>query len=241
MLIASVSQFDSRGGRHLKSAHGLIFTAVYSRHMFVWPTYRQTLGETITGFEAAWMFFGGVFSVVIPDYVARHTIAPNPARPRSTRRPARDPPGTLPGPGWRTQRARLCPSAHRPRWPYWPVASDASSPTYLHPPAVPERCWGSEYHLSPNYQHITRRRKTFQYSIITNTPAAKAAYSIPSYSLRQCGLRRMSWTQLVACRERWLLSQTHCELAAGQGSGVCCGGRPWVSVNAPTRSVLRSA
>ncbi|GFG98033.1 hypothetical protein MTIM_39120 [Mycobacterium timonense] len=47
--------------------HGLIFTAVYSRHMFVWPTYRQTLGEVIAGFEAAWVFFGGVFAVVIPD------------------------------------------------------------------------------------------------------------------------------------------------------------------------------
>jgi transposase len=47
--------------------HGLIFTAVYSRHMFVWPTYRQTLGDVIAGFEAAWRFFGGVFAVVIPD------------------------------------------------------------------------------------------------------------------------------------------------------------------------------
>jgi transposase len=47
--------------------HGLIFTAVYSRHMFVWPTYRQTLNDVIAGFEAAWAFFGGVFAVVIPD------------------------------------------------------------------------------------------------------------------------------------------------------------------------------
>ncbi len=47
--------------------HGLIFTAVYSRHMFVYPTYRQTLTEVIAGFEAAWRFFGGVFAVVIPD------------------------------------------------------------------------------------------------------------------------------------------------------------------------------
>jgi transposase len=45
----------------------LIFTAVYSRHMFVWPTYRQTLADVIAGFEAAWVFFGGVFAVVIPD------------------------------------------------------------------------------------------------------------------------------------------------------------------------------
>lgn len=32
--------------------HGLIFTAVYSRHSFVCPTYLQTLGEVIAGFEA---------------------------------------------------------------------------------------------------------------------------------------------------------------------------------------------
>jgi hypothetical protein len=52
----------------------LIFTAVYSRHTFVYPTYRQTLNDVITGFEAAWRFFGGVFAVVIPDYVPRHII-----------------------------------------------------------------------------------------------------------------------------------------------------------------------
>jgi transposase len=46
---------------------GLIFTAVYSRHMFVYPTHRQTLEEVIAGFEAAWEFFEGVFAVVIPD------------------------------------------------------------------------------------------------------------------------------------------------------------------------------
>jgi transposase len=53
------------GGRRV--VHGLIFTAVYSRHMFVYPTHRQTLEEVIAGFEAAWAFFKGVFKVVIPD------------------------------------------------------------------------------------------------------------------------------------------------------------------------------
>lgn len=48
-------------------AQGLIFTAVYSRHMFVYPTLRQTLEEVVAGFEAAWVFFGGVFAVVVPD------------------------------------------------------------------------------------------------------------------------------------------------------------------------------
>ncbi|WP_210414811.1 IS21 family transposase [Microlunatus elymi] len=46
---------------------GLIFTAVYSRHMFVYPTFGETLQEVIAGFEAAWEFFDGVFAVVIPD------------------------------------------------------------------------------------------------------------------------------------------------------------------------------
>jgi transposase len=54
-----------RGTRRV--THGLIFTAVYSRHLFVFPTHRQTLEEVIAGFDAAWAFFGGVFAVVIPD------------------------------------------------------------------------------------------------------------------------------------------------------------------------------
>ena len=45
----------------------LIFTACYSRHQFVWPTFSQTIEEVIRGFEAAWSYFGGVFPVVIPD------------------------------------------------------------------------------------------------------------------------------------------------------------------------------
>ncbi|MGA2307306.1 MAG: hypothetical protein ABSH29_24425 [Acidimicrobiales bacterium] len=58
---------------------GLIFTACFSRHQFVWPTFLQTTEEVIRGFEAAWGYFGGVFPVVIPDnmksivIVAEHT------------------------------------------------------------------------------------------------------------------------------------------------------------------------
>ena len=55
----------ARGSRRV--THGLIFTAVYSRHLFVFPTHRQSLEEVIAGFDAAWAFFGGVFAVVIPD------------------------------------------------------------------------------------------------------------------------------------------------------------------------------
>ncbi len=50
-----------------RRVHALIFTAVVSRHMFVWLTYSQTLVAMIAGCEAAWSFFGGVFKVLIPD------------------------------------------------------------------------------------------------------------------------------------------------------------------------------
>lgn len=54
-------------GDKRRVCHALIFTACYSRHQFVWPTFRQTTEEVIRGFEAAWGFFGRVFPVVIPD------------------------------------------------------------------------------------------------------------------------------------------------------------------------------
>jgi hypothetical protein len=57
---------DPETGRRRK-VHALIFTACYSRHMFVWLTYSQTLSAVIAGCEAAWKFYGGVFKVLIPD------------------------------------------------------------------------------------------------------------------------------------------------------------------------------
>jgi len=57
---------DPETGKKRK-VHALILTACYSRHMFVWLTYSQTLAAVIAGCEAAWEFFGGVFKVIIPD------------------------------------------------------------------------------------------------------------------------------------------------------------------------------
>jgi Integrase core domain len=57
---------DPDSGRR-RVCHALIFTACYSRHCFVWLTFRQTTEAVIAGFEAAWGFFGGVFAIVIPD------------------------------------------------------------------------------------------------------------------------------------------------------------------------------
>ncbi len=62
---------DSVTGRR-RVCHALIFTAVFSRHMFVWLTFTQTTDAVIAGSEAAWRFFGGVFKVLIPEYVPRN-------------------------------------------------------------------------------------------------------------------------------------------------------------------------
>lgn len=58
--------FDPATGRD-RVVHALIFTAVFSRHCFVWLTHRQTIESVIAGCEAAWGFFGGVFKTLIPD------------------------------------------------------------------------------------------------------------------------------------------------------------------------------
>ena len=60
---------DPASGRK-RVVWALIFTACYSRHCFVWLTFRQTTEAVMAGFEAAWVFFGGVFRVVIPDNMA---------------------------------------------------------------------------------------------------------------------------------------------------------------------------
>jgi transposase len=52
---------------HRRVCWALVFTACYSRHTYVWLTHRQRLSDVIAGCEAAWIFYGGVFRVLIPD------------------------------------------------------------------------------------------------------------------------------------------------------------------------------
>ncbi|WP_244187589.1 hypothetical protein [Mycobacterium gastri] len=46
--------YDSESGRR-RVVHALIFTAVFSRHMFVWLTFAQTLEAIVASCEAAWV------------------------------------------------------------------------------------------------------------------------------------------------------------------------------------------
>jgi hypothetical protein len=69
-------------GEKRRVCQGLIFTACFSRHQFVWPTFLQTTEEVIRGFEAAWGYFGGVFPVVIPDNMKSIVIVAENTAPR---------------------------------------------------------------------------------------------------------------------------------------------------------------
>ncbi len=69
-------------GDRRRVVQGLIFTACYSRHQFVWPTFSQTTEEVIRGFEAAWSYFGAVFPVVIPDNMKPIVITADNVAPR---------------------------------------------------------------------------------------------------------------------------------------------------------------
>jgi transposase len=73
--------FDSVSGRR-RVCWALIFTAVYSRHCFVWLSFNQTTETVIAGFEAAWAFFEGVFKVVIPDNMSSAVTTADKIDPR---------------------------------------------------------------------------------------------------------------------------------------------------------------
>jgi transposase len=72
---------DGDAGRQ-RVCWALIFTAVYSRHCFVWLGFRQTTEAVIEGCEAAWAFFGGVFKVLIPDNMEAVVDKADPLEPR---------------------------------------------------------------------------------------------------------------------------------------------------------------
>jgi hypothetical protein len=74
---------DAADGRRRK-VYALIFTAVFSRHMFVWLTYSQTLAAVIAGCQAAWEFYGGVFAVLVPDNMKPVIAAADAVNPQFT-------------------------------------------------------------------------------------------------------------------------------------------------------------
>ena len=72
---------DDGSGRR-RAVQALILTAAFSRHTFVWLSFRQTVADVIDGFEAAWAFFGGVLKVVICDNLKAVVIESDATAPR---------------------------------------------------------------------------------------------------------------------------------------------------------------
>jgi transposase len=71
-------------GRRRK-LHALVFTACFSRYMFVYLTFSMTLEEVIAGCEDAWQFFSGVFRVLVPDNMSPVVATADAVNPRLTR------------------------------------------------------------------------------------------------------------------------------------------------------------
>ena len=71
-------------GRRRK-LRALVFTACFSRYLFVYLTFSMTLEEVIAGCEDAWEFFGGVFRVVVPDNMSPVVARADAVNPRLTR------------------------------------------------------------------------------------------------------------------------------------------------------------
>ena len=61
-----------------------IFTAVRSRHRFVYVCFQESTETAIAACEAAWEFFGGVFRVLIPDNTKAIVAKADPLKPRLT-------------------------------------------------------------------------------------------------------------------------------------------------------------
>jgi transposase len=69
---------------HKRRFRAWIFTAVRSRHRFVYPTFEETTARAIEACEAAWAFFGGMFKVLIPDNTSAIITQADPLTPRLT-------------------------------------------------------------------------------------------------------------------------------------------------------------
>ena len=68
-----------------RKLRALVFTACFSRHMFVYLTFSMTLEEVIAGCEEAWQFFSGVFRVVVPDNMSPVVARADAVNPQLTR------------------------------------------------------------------------------------------------------------------------------------------------------------
>jgi hypothetical protein len=123
---------DRAAGKH-RVCWALVFTACYSRHSYVWLTHRQRIEDVIAGCEAAWLFYGGVFRVVIPENVPRNifgVLFPGALCGQRPLNACRDGVERPPGHITRAVEVRVLPRAHRERGscPCWSSTSSSRQP-----------------------------------------------------------------------------------------------------------------
>jgi transposase len=75
---------DPDTGRR-RVAWALVIVLPYSRHSFVWPLFRQQLGDVIEGLEAAWAFFQGVPQYLVLDNFPAAIAGADALHPKLTR------------------------------------------------------------------------------------------------------------------------------------------------------------
>ena len=63
----------------------LVVTLVFSRHMFVWPLFRQRVEDVVEGLERTWEFFGGVPRFLVIDNYPAAVAGADRHNPRLTR------------------------------------------------------------------------------------------------------------------------------------------------------------
>ena len=76
--------WDEAGNRK-RMAWALVVVLCHSRHCFVWPLFRQQLGDIIEGLEAAWAFFQGIPRYLVLDNFPAAVAGPDRFSPRFTR------------------------------------------------------------------------------------------------------------------------------------------------------------
>jgi transposase len=59
----------------------LVVTLSFSRYMFVWPSFAQTIAAVCEGLDAAWWFFDGVARRLVPDNMSAIVMRADPLQP----------------------------------------------------------------------------------------------------------------------------------------------------------------
>ena len=80
-----LGQIFDTGADRRRTVWALVLVMAYSRHMFVWPLYRQRLEDVVQGLERAWTFFGGIPQFLVIDNFPASVAGADRYKPRLTR------------------------------------------------------------------------------------------------------------------------------------------------------------